>query len=53
MFEEDDSDRQVRYVNAYTPTLSPLKSGERESDRARGTDVHQPHRNAHLTLVRG
>jgi len=36
-----------------TPTLSPLKSGERESDRARVTDVHQHHRNAHLILVRG
>lgn len=37
MFEEDDSDRQVRYVNAYDPSPLPAKSGERESDRFCGT----------------
>jgi len=34
MFEEDDSDRQVRYVNAYDPNPLPVltvrKDGERE-----------------------
>ena len=45
MFEEDDSDRQVRYVNAYEPPPSPRsKSGERESHRICGTVVHQLHR---------